>query len=408
MPSARIHEAIVKELNKEKNYDELLLRVGTVAPDSWRNVDENSGIKDKYLSHFWDFRIKDGQANDYTEFYLKYYKELEKPFYFGYLVHLIVDQYWKTHIDPKYRIEENGIKGYRLKDGSFHDDKEWWGYFDSLKMQREIARIYHLEKFPIDKEEYENLKCHIDELNISGLFGDKGTLNYINEETSPKSEKEESLIYDINEVIKDIDNTVAFVKRELKRLKTIKEENDLKIKIAIDIDDTLLETKELEDYYWKEFLMEHKEVNPNKKYKWGDKELALFWSIYREKMAFGKVKEGAQISIQQLLEKGYQVDLLSARPLEKYASLKKQLVEYFESQNIQYNYLNLGFYSKKDFLKEHNYHILIDNEIRHMIEAESVGVTPILFDDNKDYKGYQTNNWLRIPSIVEQIVESIK
>ena len=43
-----------------------------------------------------------------------------------------------------------------------------------------------------------------------------------------------------------------------------------------------------------------------------------------------------------------------------------------------------------------------------MIEAESVGVTPILFDDNKDYKGYQTNNWLRIPSIVEQIVESIK
>ena len=43
---------------------------------------------------------------------------------------------------------------------------------------------------------------------------------------------------------------------------------------------------------------------------------------------------------------GYRIDLLSARPLEKYASLKKKMVEHFENTNINYDYMNLGFYSK--------------------------------------------------------------
>ena len=71
MPSARIHEAVAKEVNKDYNYDELLLRIGTVAPDCWRNVENENGVKDKYLTHFWDFRVKQGQANDYEEFYAK-------------------------------------------------------------------------------------------------------------------------------------------------------------------------------------------------------------------------------------------------------------------------------------------------------------------------------------------------
>ena len=68
MPSALIHEAVAKEINKDYKMNELLLRIGTVSPDSWRNVE--TGVKDKYLSHFWDFRVKEGQANNYEKFYL--------------------------------------------------------------------------------------------------------------------------------------------------------------------------------------------------------------------------------------------------------------------------------------------------------------------------------------------------
>lgn len=404
MPSARIHEAIVKELNTDKKFNELLLRIGTVAPDCWRNVESESGVKDKYLTHFWDFRIKEGQANDYQEFYLKYFNKLDNPFYFGYLVHLIVDQYWKTFIDPKYEVVEDGIKGFRLKNGKFHDNENWWGYFDSLKIQKQIAKIYELGSFPINKEDLGDFDCNIDELNLNGLFGQNGTLNYINTDITPGEIIEESEIYDIDQIISYIKETAEFVRQELKKLAIIKKENDSKVKIAVDIDDTLLSTKELEDFYWQKFLKDNPDIDSNKQYVWGDSELALFWKLYREKMAFGEVKLGAKKALNYLISNNYQVDLLSARPLDKYASLKKRLVEYFELNGIQYNYMNLGFHSKKEFLKEHKYDILIDNDLRYARETEAVGVILILFGKDENYDGYQTDNWNEIPLLVSHII----
>jgi hypothetical protein len=406
MASARIHEAIALELNKEKQFDELLLRMGTISPDCWRNVGPENGVKDKYLTHFWDYRIKEGQANGYLEFYLKYYNKLNNPFYFGYLIHLIGDQYWKTYIDPKFEVLENGIKGYRLKNGEFHDDENWWGYYDSLKMQKQLAQIYKLTKLPINMEDIENFECNIDELNLNGLFGSNGTLNYVNTHLTPGTVVEESEIYDINQMIMYIKETANFIRQELNKLEIIKHEYDKKIKIAIDIDDTILSTKELEELYWQEFLNDNPQIDKNKKYTWGDPELALFWKQYREKMAFGKVKPGVQEAISKLISEGYVVDLLSARPLEKYASLKKDLVEYFEQNGIKYNFMHLGFHSKKEFLAEHKYDILIDNELRNVKDAEEVGVIPILFGSNSNYTCYQTINWIYIPEMINEIIKN--
>ena len=406
MPSARTHEVIALKINKEYHMDEILLRLGTVSPDSWRNVESENGIKDKYLSHFWNFRIKDKhkQSNDYTEFYLKYYHHLDNPFYFGYLLHLITDQYWKSVIDPKFFFTEDGVNKCKLKDGTTIEDKDWFSYKETVKIQKRLAKEYHLGLLPTKKEDISNFECNIDELNLSGLFGPNGTVNYINTKLMPSQTDEESQIYNYDDVEKYIDETVKFIKLELNKLKQIKEEDEKKIKIAVDIDDTLLCTKELEEYYWRLFLKDNPDINPNQEYKWGNPVLAKFWSEYREKMAFGALKKGASNVLNTLLSKGYRVDLLSARPLEKYASLKKKLVEYFESVNINYNYLNLGFYSKKDFLKTHHYDILIDNDMKYIEEAKSVGVTPILYGNNPSYTGYQTENWEEIPSMIQEII----
>lgn len=403
MPCARIHEAVVLELNKDYNYNVELLRIGTIAPDSWRNVDD--GVKDKYLSHFWDFRIKDGQANDYQEFYLKYYNHINNPFYFGYLIHLMVDQYWKTNIDPKYLMISAGVKGYRLKNGKFHDDENYWGYYDSLKMEKQIARLYKLDKLPINIDEYNNFECNIDELNLNGLFGSNGSINYLNTKVMPNEIYEESEIYDIDDILEGIKLTTEYIKKELERLKEIKRESDSKIKIAVDIDDTILCTKELEEYYWNEFINNNPGIDPNKDYKWGDPELAKFWMQYRDKMAFEKAKPYVQSSLQKLLDNNYQVDLLSARPLEKYANLKQKLVEYFEEIGISYNYINLGFYSKGEFLNEHNYDILIDNDMKYIKEAQSVGVIPILYGEDSSYDGLQTKDWKEIPILVKKCIK---
>lgn len=410
MASARTHEAIARELNKEYGMDDTLLRTGTISPDCWRNVDPSLGVKDKDLSHFWDFRIKNGQANDYAEFYIKYYNQLSNPFYFGYLIHLIADQFWKTYVDPKYEIQENGINGFRMRDGSFHIDENHFGYYEDVKIQKMIAKKYDLGYLPIYEKDIPNFYCKIDELNISGLFGTNGSLNYVNSKLSLEEEVEDSLIYDFEDILNSIQEAVIFIKDELKRLKTLKLSIDSKFKIAIDIDDTLLSTKVLELYYWDIFLQDNPDINPNKKYTdytWGDIELERFWNEYREKMAFGKPKEGAVECLNYLIKKGIIIDLLSARPLNKYASLKEKLIEHFERNNIHYNYLNLGFYSKAEFLKEHNYDLLIDDNIRQIKEAKEIGINTILFGPpNPNYSGYQTDNWNEVPSIIEKIINN--
>ena len=407
MPSARIHEVIAKKINKDYGMDEMLLRIGSVAPDCWRNVNE-SGFKDKFLTHFWDFRVKEGQANDYTEFYLKYYDKLNNPFYFGYLLHLMTDQYWKTVIDPKYTFIENDMKMCKLRDGSIVENKDYFSYYESLKLQKQLCKKYDLGLFPIEIEDIPNFECSIDEVNLSGLFGPNGTLNYINTEIVPTEPLEYSTLYGIDDIEKNLNKTTRFIKSELYRLKGFKKIEDNRKKIAIDIDDTLLDTKELKDYYWELFIKNNPEVDTNLEYKWGDPILAKFWAEYRELMAFGKLKAGALDAINELIAEGYRIDFLSARPLDKYASLKKKLVEYFEAIGINYDYINLGFYSKKEFLKEHGYDILIDNDMRHVNGALEVGVTPILYGEDNNFDGLQTNNWNDIPSMVEKILNKGK
>ena len=81
-------------------------------------------------------------------------------------------------------------------------------------------------------------------------------------------------------------------------------------------------------------------------------------------------------------------------------------MEYFELNGIQYDYMNLGFHSKKEFLEEHKYDILIDNDLRYIKEAESVGVIPILYGDDPNYDGLQTDDWKDIPILVKKCVKS--
>ncbi len=237
------------------------------------------------------------------------------------------------------------------------------------------------------------------------MFGKNGTLDYINNELSSSENDEETLIYDFNDILKYIKETTEFVKKELKRLKESYELSNKKFKIAVDVDDTILSTKELEEYYFKIFLKDNPDINPNIEYKWGSPILIKFWNEYREKMAFGKVKNGVADSLDYLIKNGYIVDLLTARPIDKYASLKKDLVMYFEENNVHYRYMHMGFFSKIEFLKEHNYNLLIDNDIKNIKEANDNGIMTILFGPyNSNYNGYQVSNWKDVVPLLEKIL----
>ena len=216
MPSARIHELVARKVNEKYHMDDTLLRIGTVAPDSWRNTNEEN--KSKHKTHFWDFTIPEGEANDYKRFYQKYQEYMDNPFYFGYLIHLIVDQYWKTNIDPLYSIKIDGKKFFKLRNGTIKEDIDWYGYHESLKIQKQLAKRFNLTKLPIYQKDIQNFFCNIEELDLTGLFGENGSLNYINTQISPASNDEESEVFDIDEIMHYIDQTTSFVHEELNNL----------------------------------------------------------------------------------------------------------------------------------------------------------------------------------------------
>lgn len=123
-------------------------------------------------------------------------------------------------------------------------------------------------------------------------------------------------------------------------------------------------------------------------------------------MAYGKVKDNVSLAFKELKNKGYIVDLLSARPLDKYEALNRTLVEYLEENEVIYDYMHLGFHSKIDFLEEHDYDLLIDNELRHVVAAEQKGIATILFGPfDPYYEGIQTDDWTQIPTLVMQIIK---
>ena len=123
-------------------------------------------------------------------------------------------------------------------------------------------------------------------------------------------------------------------------------------------------------------------------------------------MAYVKVKNGVKEAFNKMKKENYVIDLLSARPIDKYASLLKNMSNYFENKGINYNHIHLGFYSKIDFLVEHQYDVLIDNELRHIEAANKNGIATILYGPfNSNYNGIQTNDWSKIPKLVKQITK---
>lgn len=226
MPAARIHEVIALKVNKEYKCDETLLRIGTISPDSWRNSEILKNNNGKNITHFINTDIKDVKVYDYVRFFNKYKDDIYNPFYFGYLIHLMVDQYWKTKIDPKYCFKEDGVDKCRLRDGSIVVDEHHFSYYEDEKIQRMLAKKYNLDLLPADPNTIPNFECSIEELDLNGLFGPSGTISFVNSRLMPNGNDEESTLYDFDDIDKYTDETASFVEQELSKLLSLLQTED--------------------------------------------------------------------------------------------------------------------------------------------------------------------------------------
>ena len=186
MPAGGIHLCIAKKLAKcNKKLDNFNFYIGNIAPDSWRN----SGST-KNRSHFNNKTSR----NDYMKFYDKYKNHLDDMFVYGYLTHLITDNYWYGH-----KLYPNDY------------------IVPPIDYYREINKITSIlmKRYDIDKLDHidDNFVNIVEEIETSGI---NKTIDYLNKENYKTDCGK--MKYDVDKIDQEIDVVYNFVKKELERL----------------------------------------------------------------------------------------------------------------------------------------------------------------------------------------------
>lgn len=177
--------------------------------------------------------------------------------------------------------------------------------------------------------------------------------------------------------------------------------------LGIDIDDTLLNTRENQIIYWKQYHQKY----PNDKYtdelpeninQFGDEYINTFWDIYRAKLFDSAFKENASFVLHALKNMGYKISIITSRRKEKYPNLINKIMESFIENDIPYDEIFTDVKEKGLCMLENNIDILIDDEIFNCENAIKYGKKAILFNDRPDYEGLQTTCWLDVLAILSK------
>lgn len=182
------------------------------------------------------------------------------------------------------------------------------------------------------------------------------------------------------------------------------------MKIAIDIDDTLTNTKEHQLKLWEEYYNK----NPKKGYSKElpndinefdvDKYLEIFWDTYREELSFNSsYKQDVSTIVDKLKKDGHELCIVTSRPDDRYENLIEKITKALKDNNIHIDTIYTNARDKGLFCKEHNFDLLIDDNIKQIISAEKHGVKAILFNESKDYYGLQTTTWKELYNIIKTL-----
>lgn len=179
------------------------------------------------------------------------------------------------------------------------------------------------------------------------------------------------------------------------------------MKIGIDIDDTLTNTKELQKEIWKNYYLNNPEEGyseeiPSNINTFGFPYIEKYWDLYREDLFYPTFKENAAKVVKQLKEDGHELCVITSRPSYKYKDLHKRLHEWFKENDIQIEILCTNIKNKGHYCKKKNIDLLIDNDIAQIEEANKYHVKTILFGEREDYHGLKTNDWLELYEIIKK------
>ena len=179
------------------------------------------------------------------------------------------------------------------------------------------------------------------------------------------------------------------------------------MKIGLDIDDTLVNTKDVQEKIWKRYIKEYPKKGYTEKLPaningWDDPYIQDFWDIYREELTFSPTfKDNAAKIIKQLNKDGYELCVITSRPDAKYNNLHKLTRDWFNKNDIAINTIYTDVKDKAEFLVKNNIDLIVDDDIKHITKALELGKKAILFNSNEDFNGLQTTNWIDLYNIIK-------
>lgn len=180
------------------------------------------------------------------------------------------------------------------------------------------------------------------------------------------------------------------------------------MKIGIDIDDTLTNTKDEQLKYWKIYYNNfpnprYKSELPNNINSFGDSYIDTFWDTYREILSFNcTFKKDASAILHKLKNDNHTLCIITSRPDEKYENLKKRLNDWFTKNNIPVDFIYSNIKDKATFAKENNIDLLIDDDIKHCNATIKKGIKAILFNKDDNYQNFQTTSWQEVYNYIKK------
>lgn len=182
------------------------------------------------------------------------------------------------------------------------------------------------------------------------------------------------------------------------------------MKIAIDIDDTLTNTKDNQLKLWKEYITKYPDPNYSEELPHNINEfdagayIDKFWELYRYHLSFGSTyKQDASTIIDKLKSDGHELCIVTSRPDSGYDDLKGRIKKALKENEIHIDTIHTDARDKGSYCKEHNFDLLIDDNIKQIESAKSHGLQAILFNDIKTYQGPQTTTWKELYNIIKEL-----
>ncbi len=189
------------------------------------------------------------------------------------------------------------------------------------------------------------------------------------------------------------------------------------MRIGIDIDDVITNTSETIKKYVmnhknSEIIQEHmKEImkgNPS-----NSEVIEFCMEIYLKVFQEVKLKDNAKEVIQNLLDKGNEIYLITARGenFEFFRGSEEVTKKFLEDNGIHYNKIIFNAINKAQLCLDNQIDLMIDDSVEHCEDVKNVGIKSIVFTSEVNKNVATTiervNNWLELELILNEMLNTI-